>query len=72
MSTAMAIATDIASKSPLAVRMLKESFIAVENSTLRDGYRLEQNMTVALSRSEDAREARVAFVEKRKPVFKGR
>jgi enoyl-CoA hydratase len=72
MSTAMAIATDIASKSPLAVRMLKESFIAVENSTLRDGYRLEQNMTVALSRSEDAREARAAFVEKRKPVFKGR
>jgi len=72
MPTAMAIATEIASKSPLAVRMLKESFNAVENQTLRDGYRLEQNMTVALSRSEDAREARAAFVEKRKPVFKGR
>lgn len=72
MSTAMALAKDIASKSPLAVRMLKESFNAVENQTLRDGYRLEQNMTVVLSRSEDAREARQAFVEKRKPVFKGR
>ena len=63
---------EIASKSPLAVRMLKESFNAVENLTLRDGYRLEQNMTVALSRTDDAREAREAFVEKRKPVFKGR
>jgi len=72
MPTAMALATEIASKSPLAVRMLKESFNAVESQTLRDGYRLEQNMTVALSRTEDAREARAAFVEKRKPVFKGR
>jgi len=72
MPTAMALAAEIASKSPLAVRMLKESFNAVENLTLRDGYRLEQNMTVALSRTEDAREARQAFVEKRKPVFKGR
>ena len=72
MPKAMALAAEIASKSPLAVRMLKESFNAVENLTLRDGYRLEQNMTVALSRTDDAREAREAFVEKRKPVFKGR
>lgn len=72
MSTAAALAAEIAGKSPLAVRMLKDSFNAVENQTLRDGYRLEQNMTVSLSRTEDAREARQAFVEKRKPVFKGR
>ena len=72
MPTATALAAEIAGKSPLAVRMLKESFNAVENQTLRDGYRLEQNMTVALSRSDDAREAREAFVAKRKPVFKGR
>ena len=72
MPTAMALAAEIASKSPLAVQMLKESFNAVENQTLRDGYRLEQNMTVALGKSEDAQEAKRAFVEKRKPVFKGR
>ena len=68
----MALAREIAEKSPLAVRMLKESFNAVENMTLRDGYRLEQNMTVALSKTEDAKEAKQAFVEKRKPVFKGK
>ena len=54
------------------MRIIKESFNAVENLTLRDGYRLEQNMTVALARTDDAREAREAFVQKRKPVFKGR
>ena len=33
------LAAEIAGKSPLAVRMIKESFNAVENLTLRDGYR---------------------------------
>lgn len=72
MPKARALAAEIAGKSPLAVRIIKESFNAVENLTLRDGYRLEQNMTVALSRTDDAREAREAFVQKRKPVFKGK
>jgi enoyl-CoA hydratase len=72
MVKARELANEIAGKSPLAVRMIKESFNAVENLTLRDGYRLEQNMTVALAKTDDAREAREAFVQKRKPVFKGR
>src|SRR5258706_6833956 len=72
MPTAMGIARDIAAKSPLAVQMLKQSFNTVENLTLRDGYRVEQDMTVELSRSDDAREAKQAFLEKRKPVFTGR
>jgi enoyl-CoA hydratase/carnithine racemase len=72
MPTAMGIARDIATKSPLAVQMLKQSFNTVENLTLRDGYRVEQDMTVELSKSDDAREAKQAFLEKRKPVFTGR
>jgi enoyl-CoA hydratase len=72
LSEAKVIAESIASKSPVAVRMLKESFNMVENLPLRDGYRLEQEVTVRLSRTEDAAEAQRAFVEKRKPVFVGR
>ncbi|MGE3773128.1 MAG: hypothetical protein AB7I32_09400 [Gammaproteobacteria bacterium] len=44
----------------------------IEEMSLRDGYRFEQNMTAELSRYEDSREAMLAFAEKRKPVFTGR
>ena len=72
MPAALGLARTIAAKSPVAVRMIKQSFGTVENMTLRDGFRNEQEMTVALSRSEDAREAQTAFLEKRPPAFKGR
>lgn len=71
MDEAMGIAHDITSKSPISIRMLKESFNMVENLSLRDGYRLEQNVTKAMSKTADAKEAQRAFIEKRRPVFTG-
>lgn len=72
MDEAMQIAREIAAKSPLAVRWIKRGFSVVENMPARDGYRYEQTITVDLSHTEDAAEAQRAFVEKRKPQFKGR
>ena len=72
METARALATEIAGKSPIAIRLAKHAMNTIEFMSLRDGYRFEQNMTGELSKSEDSREAMRAFVEKRPPVFKGR
>lgn len=69
---AMALATEIAAKAPIAVRYAKQSCNMVELMPPRDAYRFEQGFTVELSKTEDAQEARRAFTEKRKPVFKGR
>src|SRR5881394_414557 len=72
MDEAMAIAREIAAKSQIAVREVKRAFNVIEEMPTRDGYRFEQTVTVALSHTEDAKEAQRAFVEKRKPVFKGK
>ena len=72
MDEAMKIARNIASKSPLAIRLAKQAYNVCENMPQRDGYRFEQNITEQLSHTEDAVEAQRAFAEKRKPVFKGR
>src|SRR5688572_4242590 len=72
MDEAMKIARSIASKSPMAMRLAKKAYNVCENMPQRDGYRFEQDITVQLSHTEDAKEAQRAFVEKRKPVFKGR
>ncbi|MDQ8730754.1 enoyl-CoA hydratase/isomerase family protein [Bradyrhizobium sp. LHD-71] len=69
---AMKIAKEIASKSPLAIAYAKQATNMVDLMPQRDAYRFEQNFTMALSKTEDAKEARQAFLEKREPVFKGR
>lgn len=71
MAAATSIASDIASKSPVAIGLAKRALNAIEEMSLRDGYRFEQDMTAELAQHPDAREAMRAFVEKRSPRFTG-
>jgi enoyl-CoA hydratase len=63
------IAEEVATKSPFAIRLAKQSLNVIEELSLRDGYRYEQNMTAQLSGHPDSKEAMAAFHEKRKPKF---
>jgi enoyl-CoA hydratase len=72
MPRALELARVIASKSPVSTRMGKHTLNVIEDMSLRDGYRYEQDMTAAIAKTEDAKEAQLAFKEKRAPVFKGR
>lgn len=69
---ALAMAREIASKSPFATVMMKRALNTVEDLSLRDGYRHEQDLTGILAKSADGQEAQRAFREKREPHFIGR
>ena len=72
MPAARALAADLASKSPIALRLAKESMNRVEYLPLKDAYRTEQDYTARLQGFEDAAEARQAYLEKRQPDWKWR
>jgi enoyl-CoA hydratase len=72
MPAALEIAATIASKSPVSTRMGKHTLNVIEDMSLRDGYRYEQDMTAQIAKTDDAKEAQRAFAEKRAPVFTGR
>jgi len=69
--TALDLAREIAEKSPIAIKLAKQGLNQIEEMSLRDGYRHEQNLTAEVRKSADSKEAMQAFVEKRKPVFTG-
>lgn len=66
------VATRLAKSAPLAIRAMKQNFIAAENMNLREYIRLETERHQRTGASEDSRAAFRAFVEKREPEFKGR
>jgi enoyl-CoA hydratase/carnithine racemase len=72
MPAALELAAAIAAKSPVSTRMAKHTANVIEDMSLRDGYRYEQDMTAQIAQTEDAKEAQLAFKEKRPPVFRGR
>ncbi|MFZ3005647.1 MAG: enoyl-CoA hydratase [Phenylobacterium sp.] len=68
---AMAAATKIAGQSPLAVMMNKELVEAAYETTLSTGVALERRLFHSLFAFDDQKEGMAAFIDKRKPSFKG-
>jgi len=67
--TALAIAAQIAAKSPAMIRIAKEALTGIEDGNLEDKYRWEQGFTLQAYMSPDSGETRSAFVEKRDAKF---
>ena len=72
MNETMKIAVTIASKPPISVRAAKEAILKAEDTTMQIGLEFERKMFYTLFSTEDGREGLKAFLEKRRPVFKGR
>ena len=68
----MEIANTIADKTPYAIERAKKSVKAVSQMNLEKGLKLEREMFIECANSEDGKEGITAFIEKRKPDFKGR
>jgi enoyl-CoA hydratase len=65
-------ADEIASKPPIAIRAAKQAILRATDTTLEVGLEYERRLFYTLFATEDAREGMRAFLEKRKPVFKGK
>ncbi|MEZ5345872.1 MAG: enoyl-CoA hydratase-related protein [Pyrinomonadaceae bacterium] len=71
-SKTMELANKIAEKSPVALQMAKEAVKTASRSTLEEGLKREIDLFAICFSSEDKEEGVSAFLEKRKPNFKGR
>ncbi len=72
LAEAFALAGDVASKAPVAARLAKESVLKAFSTTLEGGLEFERKNFYMLFATEDQKEGMAAFVEKRKPEWKGR
>ena len=72
MTEALAAAAKIAGLSPVAVTVCKEMVETAFETTLAQGLKSERRLFQALFATEDQKEGMAAFLEKRKPSFKGR
>jgi enoyl-CoA hydratase len=66
---AIELAEQLATKSPIGLRLAKESILRIESDDIMQQYRTENDYSSRLARFNDSGEARLAFVEKRPPKW---
>ena len=66
-----AVVEAILSRAPLAARLVKDAVIKGYDMTLEQGVRLEEDLYALLQTTADRAEGVRAFLEKRKPLFRG-
>jgi enoyl-CoA hydratase/carnithine racemase len=71
LAAAFETADAIAQNAPLAVRATRAGVRELLALSLEDGWRRQEELGRPLRKTEDAREAQRAFVEKRRPTFRG-
>jgi enoyl-CoA hydratase len=69
---AISLADEIANRAPVAVLAGKEAVNKVFESSLTDGLSTEKELFYRLFSTEDQKEGMQAFIEKRKPNWKGK
>jgi enoyl-CoA hydratase/carnithine racemase len=72
LTDALELAAVIARRPPLAVRLAKQAVLAGDETTLAGGLTQERRLFELAMATEDRVEGMQAFLEKRKPDFKGR
>lgn len=68
----MEFAAKIAEKAPIALQLSKEAVKFASRSNLDEGLRREVDLFAICFSTEDKQEGVTAFLEKRKPIFKGK
>jgi len=69
---ALALASEIATKAPMATRLAKEAVLKAFSTTLEGGLEFERKNFYLLFATDDQKEGMDAFVNKRTPEWKGR
>ena len=71
MGEAKKLAAEVAGKAPLAARVAKDAVNKAQDVSLENGLDYESRLFSLLFSTEDQKEGMRAFVEKRKPNWKG-
>lgn len=71
LNEAKKLAHEVASRAPLAARLIKDAVLAAFETPMEQGFAYEKRLFALLFSSEDAHEGMEAFLAKRAPEFKG-